>query len=191
MKKALVDSKYKLQKFPGKGGWTYVVISEIPKDQHAHFGMVRVKGKIDNYEIKQYNLMPMSGGTLFLPIKAGIRKIINKKRAILFISFCILIIHRLRYRELEICLRDEPSAYKTFMSYTDSEKKAFIDWIYSAKREETKISRIAKTMKKLQRKLRLYDIENNNSAERTCSCQKPSFRMEPFSCYTNWVVTAE
>ena len=160
LKKALVDSKYKLQKFPGKGGWTYVVISEIPKDQHAHFGMVRVKGKIDNYEIKQYNLMPMSGGTLFLPIKADIRKIINKREGDS--------VHTILYAdnspveipaELEICLRDEPSAYETFMSYTDSEKKAFIDWIYSAKREETKISRIAKTMYKLQRKLRLYDLE--------------------------------
>ena len=160
MKKALVDNKYKLQKFPGKGGWTYVVISEIPKDQHAHFGMVRVKGKIDNYEIKQYNLMPMSGGTLFLPIKAGIRKIINKREGDS--------VHIILYpdnspveipAELEICLRDEPSAYETFMSYTDSEKKAFIDWIYSAKREETKISRIAITMHKLQRKQKLYDIE--------------------------------
>ena len=160
LKKALVDNKYKLQKFPGKGGWTYVVISEIPKDQHAHFGMVRVKGKIDNYEIKQYNLMPMAGGTLFLPIKAGIRKIINKREGdsvhiILYPDNSTVEIPA----ELEICLRDEPSAYETFMSYTDSEKKAFIDWIYSAKREETKISRIAKTMYKLQRKLRLYDLE--------------------------------
>lgn len=160
LKKALVDSKYKLQKFPGKGGWTYVVISEIPKDQHAHFGMVRVKGKIDNYEIKQYNLMPMAGGTLFLPIKAAIRKIINKREGDS--------VHIILYPDnsaveipvdLEICLRDEPTAYETFMGYSDSEKKAFIDWIYSAKREETKISRIAKTLHKLQRKQKLFDIE--------------------------------
>jgi len=149
-----------MQKYPGKGGWTYVVISEIPKDKHAHFGMVRVKGSIDNYEIKQYNLMPMSGDTLFLPIKAAIRKLINKNAG----DF----VHVVLYPDnspveipgdLEICLRDEPSAYETFMSYSDSEKKAFIDWINAAKREETKISRITKMLLKLQKKQKLYDFE--------------------------------
>ena len=149
-----------MQKYPGKGGWTYVVISEIPKDKHAHFGMVRVKGTIDNYAIKQYNLMPMRGDTLFFPIKASIRKVIKKNAG----DMVHVVLHHDNSpveipEELEICLRDEPAAYETFMSYSDSEKKAFIDWIYSAKREETKISRIAKTMGKLQRKLKLYDIE--------------------------------
>jgi hypothetical protein len=160
LKKPLVDKKYKMQKYPGKGGWTYVVISEIPKDKHAHFGMVRVKGTIDHYAIKQYNLMPMTGETLFLPIKAAIRKVIKKNAG----DFVHVVLHLDNSaveipEELEICLRDEPSAYETFMSYTDSEKKAFIDWINAAKREETKINRIAKTLLKLQKKQKLYDFE--------------------------------
>jgi hypothetical protein len=33
MEKPLVNKKYKLQKFPGKGGWTYAMIPEIPQDK--------------------------------------------------------------------------------------------------------------------------------------------------------------
>ena len=54
--KPLVNKKYLLQKFEGKGGWTYAQIPEILQDKHAHFGWVRVKGTIDNYEIKIYRI---------------------------------------------------------------------------------------------------------------------------------------
>src|SRR5665647_646920 len=74
----LVDQKYQLQKMSGKGGWTYATIPEISKDKHAYFGWVKVKGTIDDYEINNYHLMPMGNGTLFIPVKAEIRKKIGK-----------------------------------------------------------------------------------------------------------------
>jgi hypothetical protein len=40
---------------------------------------VKVKGSIDSVELKNYRLIPMGNGTLFLPVKAEIRKKINKK----------------------------------------------------------------------------------------------------------------
>lgn len=40
---------------------------------------------------------------------------------------------------------------KTFLSNSNTEQKAFIDWIYDAKKEETIIERIASTITKLQR----------------------------------------
>lgn len=46
MEQLLVAKKYQLEKFPGKGGWTYVIISEIPKDRKRAFGTVKVKGKM-------------------------------------------------------------------------------------------------------------------------------------------------
>ena len=45
--KALVNAKYLLQQFPGKGGWTYATIPEIPPGKRIPFGWVRVKGSID------------------------------------------------------------------------------------------------------------------------------------------------
>ena len=158
--KPLVNKKYPLQKFPGKGGWTFVVIPEVLQDKKAPFGWVKVKGHIDDFEIKNYRLMPMGNGKLFLPVKAEIRKKINKQggdwvNVILFADDSALAIPE----ELLLCLKDEPLAYKTFLGYTEGEQKAFIDWISSAKKEETKVDRIVKTINKLLKKLKFSDME--------------------------------
>ncbi len=77
--KPLVNKKYLLEKYPGKGGWTYAAIPEVLQDKHAPFGWVKVKGQIDNFVIKNYKLIPMGTGKLFLPVKSEIRKKINKQ----------------------------------------------------------------------------------------------------------------
>ena len=158
MEKPLVNNKYLLEKFQAKGGWTYAVIPEIKPDKHSPFGWVRVRGTIDDFEIKHYHLMPMGNGKLFLPVKADIRKKIGKKegdyvQVVLYADSLPTEIPE----ELRTCLLDEPAAYNTFLSYTNGEQKAFIEWIYAAKKEETKIERIAKTLKKLERHQRLTD----------------------------------
>jgi hypothetical protein len=156
--KPLVNQLLTMKKYPGKGGWTYVEVSEIEQDKRTRFGSVRVKGTIDGYELKQYHLMPMGNGNLFLPIKAAIRKITGKKEGD---SIWITLYHDLSPieipEELITCLREEPSALKAFESLKDGDKKVYIDWIYSAKREETKINRIATAINKLQHGLKLYD----------------------------------
>ena len=162
MEKPLINKKYLLEKFQGKGGWTYASIPDILPDKHAPFGWVRVRGTIDDFEIKNYHLMPMGNGKLFLPVKAGIRKKIGKAEGDY--------VHVILYPddlpveipdELRLCFLDEPKAYKIFLTYTDGEKKAFIDWIYSAKKEETKIERIAKTISKIQKRQRLSDKDQS------------------------------
>ncbi|WP_276374188.1 YdeI/OmpD-associated family protein [Chryseolinea sp. H1M3-3] len=158
--KPLVNKKYRLEKFHGKGGWTFARIPEIIQDRKAHFGWVKVRGSIDGYEIKKYHLMPMGNGNLFLPVKAEIRKKIKKDEGDL--------VHIILYadneplevpEEMLICLQDEPQALSFFNSLSESERKFYIDWIYSAKKEETKIDRIAKTINRLMQGLKLYDKE--------------------------------
>jgi hypothetical protein len=75
----LVDKKYRLEKFAGKGGWTYAKIPELLPDKNNPFGWVRVRGSIDAVELTGYHLMPMGNGHLFLPVKAAIRKQIKKQ----------------------------------------------------------------------------------------------------------------
>ena len=99
MEQPLIDEKYLLEKFPGKGGWTYAKIPEILQDKSSPFGWVRVRGSIDGYEIKSYHLMPMGNGNLFLPVKAEIRKKIEKKKVTSFTSFYIRTICRLKFRK--------------------------------------------------------------------------------------------
>ena len=151
MEQPLVNEKYLLEKFKGKGGWTYAKIPEILQDKSAPFGWVRVRGTIDGYEIKSYHLMPMGNGNLFLPVKSAIRKKIGKKEGD--------VVHITLYKddlpveipgELQSCLLDEPSAYKNFLNHTPGEQKSFIEWIYSAKKEDTKIERIAELIRRLQ-----------------------------------------
>lgn len=158
--KPLTDKKYKLEKYPGKGGWTYAQIPGIPKNEKARFGFVRVKGTIDGYEINKYNLMPMSNGNMFLPVKAEIRKKIGKQEGdwvhiILYTDNDPLIIPE----ELLLCLEDEPTALKFFNSLTQSQQKYYTDWIYSAKKEEIKIERLATTVNRLLNGLKMYDME--------------------------------
>ena len=154
----LVNKSYLLEKFPGKGGWTYAAIPEILPDKHAHFGWVRVKGSVDGYELKGCHLMPMGNGKLFLPVKAEIRKKIKKQagdwvQVILFADNTPQEVPE----ELLLCLQDEPAAYEKFLKCTDGEQKAFVDWIYSAKTDETKVERIVQSINKLLSNQKLHE----------------------------------
>lgn len=157
----LVNKLYLLEKFPGKGGWTYAAIPEVSQNKKAPFGWVKVKGCIDDFEIKNYKLMPMGNGQLFLPVRAEIRKKIGKRAGdhvniTLFSDETPLEIPE----ELLLCFDDEhPKAYETFMSFTEGEQKAYQDWIYAAKKEDTKVDRIIKMMDRLLKGKKLYDKE--------------------------------
>jgi uncharacterized protein YdeI (YjbR/CyaY-like superfamily) len=62
------------------------------------------------------------------------------------------------------CLKTEPIAFEIFSSYTDGQKKEFIDWIYAAKTESTKVERIAETLNKLVKAREIKRITNNKAA---------------------------
>lgn len=157
----LVDAKYLLQKYPGKGGWTYAAIPEIVQNKKNPFGWVKVRGFIENYELKQHKLMPMGNGQLMLSVKAAIRKKIHKEAGdyvhiILFPDESKLQIPA----EIIACFEDEPKkTYAIFCSYTEGEQKAYLDWIYAAKTEETKANRILKMMDRLKKQLKFSDKE--------------------------------
>jgi len=146
----LVDNQYLLKKYSGKGGWTFAVIPEIVRDKHAWFGWVKVRGSIDGYEIKNYHLMSMSNGMMFLPVKAEIRKKIGKNDGdwVHIILYSEQLPH-VNQDDFMICLQDDPYAYQNFLKKTEPEQKAFIDWIYSAKNDEMKVERIAEILNKL------------------------------------------
>lgn len=155
MPKPLVDKKYKLEKFPGKGGWTFARIPEVLQDKKKPFGWVKVRGTIDGYEIRKYSLMPMGDGTLFLAVRADIRKQIKKSAGDT--------VHVVLYPdagpqelpdEMRDCLRDEPAALKFFNSLPEGEQKQYIDWVYSAKDDDARVERLATAVTRLARGLR-------------------------------------
>ncbi len=158
--KPLVNKKYLLEKSPGKGGWTYTIIPEIPPDKNSPFGWVKVKGSIDGYEIGNYHLLPTVKGTgqVFLSVKAEIRKKIKKEAGdyvhiILYPDNELLEIPE----ELALCLQEDISALQFFNSLNESERHNYVKWIYSAKMDQTKVDRIAKTLVRLSRHQKLTD----------------------------------
>ena len=149
--KPLTDKEYLLERFSGKGGWTYAEITEIPRNKEAAFGIVKVKGRIDNYEISSYTLMPMGNGSLLLAVKAEIRKKIRKEAGdyvhiTLYEDNSVFEIPE----ELKLHLEEE-GVYKLFTGRKRWEQKMCCDWIFSAKREETKRERIIRTLYRLKR----------------------------------------
>lgn len=129
----LVNKTVQMQKMPGKGGWTYVLIPEIKPAPNKPFGWQLVKGSIDDYLFSNYHLMPMGNGCLFLPVKSAVRKII-KKQAGDWVTV------KLNYdtdlptipEDFLLSLKDEPKALEAFLSLTAEAQKNIIHQITHA-----------------------------------------------------------
>lgn len=152
----LVDKDYLLLKTVGKGAWTFVEIPEIPMPK-TPFGMLNVKGKIDDYAFSNTHLMPIGNGHVGLAVRADIRKKIKKQAGD--------IVHITIYedktsltipQELLLCLEYEDGVLEKFEIYTEGQKKAFINRINSAKTEQTRADRIAKTISMIQKGEKFY-----------------------------------
>lgn len=143
IEKLLVDKDYQLEKI---GDWTFVEIPEIAMPK-TPFGMLKVYGKIDHYELLKATLMPIGNGNVGLAIKAAIRKKIGKEapdtvHIILYEDKTVLKMPE----ELLLCMKYEDGVLEKFEAYNDGQKTAFINWINSAKTEQAKVDRIAKTI---------------------------------------------
>ena len=158
IEKPLANKEYLLEKSPGKSGWTYTEIPEIPPDKKSPFSWVKVKGSIDGFEINNYHLMPSGKGTLLLFVKSEIRKKIKKQAG----DYVHIILYPDNEplevpEELLLCLHDDAEALKFFNSLNESEQHNYVKWIYSAKTEPTKVDRIAKTLVKLSKHQKFTD----------------------------------
>lgn len=153
----LTDREYQLERFPVKGGWTYAAITDIQKNKEAAFGFVKVKGTIDGYPVKSCNLMPLSNGSgMMMVVKAEIRKSIKKDEGdyvhITLYADNDPFIVREDFKER---LQEHESVYNAFIKYKQWEQRMCIEWIYSAKREETIEERIKKTIGRVLRREKL------------------------------------
>lgn len=154
----LIEGDFLLLKFPGKGGWTYVSLPVIVTDKKNYFNWVKVNGSIDDYELKDFHLMPLGDGTLFLSVKAEIRKKIRKQEG----DMVHIVLYLQQPMEdstdnLLLCLEDEPEAKLIFESFTKKEQQEYLSWIDSAKTKEGEVERIIKSIDRIKLKLRFTD----------------------------------
>ena len=151
-RKPLISGVYNLQRANVKGGWTYISIPEIIKENKWRPGGFKIKGSIDGCAIRQLRLM-RTGDMIFLPVNATIRKAIMKQagdavKLVLYEDDAELVIPG----ELLLCLEDEPGAREYFMQLSEGYKREYINWIGSAKQLQTKAARVAKMIEKLLKK---------------------------------------
>jgi len=156
--KPLVDKNYKIKRKSQKGGWHYVTISGIPLTNKNPQGLVRVKGFIDNYEIRQFNLLPMKTGEMMFVLKAPLRKAIDKKEGDMVHVKLFADKSKVTIPEeiLDSLIQSE-DAYTFFLTLTDSNKKYYIDWVNESKSLDTKVTRIVKMIRQLENKRKFWD----------------------------------
>lgn len=145
MSQFFLDDEFLLERFPGKGGWTYAAIPQIEQNPNNPFGWVKVSGFIDQIELSHYKLMPMGKGRLFMPVKAVYRKKLNKEAGDT-VRLRLNIENEEQRIPLEIkeCLELESERVQSeFNKLSEGERKAFFDWIYASQNEDVKALRIA------------------------------------------------
>lgn len=148
----LANGIYTLEKFPGKGGWTYAAIPGLSLHKENPFGWIKIYGTIDNYTLSNYKLMPMGNGCLFLPVKAAIRKVI-KKEAGDKVSITLYEDHAKPAipDDLLSCLKDNTELYNRFFDMQEAEQEKAITKIITAKNNNIREDHIAQLLNKLEK----------------------------------------
>jgi hypothetical protein len=152
-----------------KTGWSYI---EIPADiaeklKPGNKKSFRVKGKLDNFSIKNVALMPMGGGSFILPINAGMRKGTGKRKGAML---KVQLQAETKVKPLDAtlldCLADEPKALSYFKSLTPGHQRYFSNWIESAKTEQTRAKRIAQAITALAKGMGYGEMIRSHKKER-------------------------
>lgn len=146
----IVEGIFVLEKFPGKGGWTFAKVPVTLLPSGKAFGMVKVSGSVDHFQFEGKHLMPMGNGFLFLPVSKEIRKAIEKEAGQeVFIRLIGDEIPKGIPEELIDCLNDDPGKLSLFQALGSSEQKHWVEYIYSANSDELKAARIIKLLSDL------------------------------------------
>ncbi len=153
-----IKETFLIHRFKEKGektGWTYIefpaaVANKLKKGNRKSF---RVKGTLDAVPVNALALIPMGEGNFILPLKADLRKKLNKK---LGDSLQVNLVEDkdeiIFDQNLMMCLEDLPEALEYFNSLTVSHRHYFSNWVKSAKTDATVSKRIARIVNAMLKK---------------------------------------
>ena len=144
-----ITTMLKFDKKGDKTNWTYILIkSSIAQQLKPGVKTTfRVQGQLDEYNISQVALLPSGEGDFILPINATMRRQLKKQvGARLKVKIAAEVSKPPMDVDLIQCLKEEPEAWKTFSSLSQSHQHYFNNWVASAKTSNTKDKRIAHTI---------------------------------------------
>lgn len=150
----IVEGKFILERFSGKGGWTYIKLPGDLITTGKAFGMMKISGSIDDYEFDDKHLLPMGNGFVFMPVAKPVRKAIGKEEgdAVQIRFFREEIPDQLPL-ELIDCLKDDPGKLELFENLPKIEQDKWIEHIYTVEDIELRSARIIKLLDVLSSKI--------------------------------------
>jgi hypothetical protein len=140
-----------LERPEGVGTWTYVA---VPLDLHEALGsrgQIRVKCTIGGH-IFRASAMPKGDGTHYIVVNKSVRDAIGVTRG----DVVEMTIERDTAErkvdmpaDLAAALEQHPTAAAAFAKLSYSHQKEYVDWIDSAKKEETRQRRVEGTVERV------------------------------------------
>lgn len=152
----MVSFSARIQKAPGKGGWSYIIIDKkyTHKLKPGVRTSFRVKGMLDDHPIQKTSLLPLKTGGFMLPINAAIRKATGKNPGDrLRITLQIDARRTPLSADLLECLNDDAEARNFFNTLSPSNQRYCSKWIEDAKTPATKTKRLAACIIALSKKM--------------------------------------
>lgn len=144
----LCNAEVTLERFPGKGGWTYAVLPASVNIKASSFSMVRVNGQIDDLQLENVALMALGKGRLFIPVKAALRQQLGKQSG----DTVRLVLHlaadtvaaplSITDEELRACLADVPHALAAYEQLEPTQQAAWVTWVAAAPTDDQKVARV-------------------------------------------------
>ena len=151
------EFKATLVKPDAPGTWTYLVAPFKVEEIFGSKAQVKVKGTINGVPYRS-SLMPASDGTHYMVVQKALRDKAGITRGsmahvVMDIDTKPRVVETPPELENALGLSEEAGSVFGKLSY--SHKKEYVDWITSAKKEETKLRRVQKAISMLEEGKRL------------------------------------
>ncbi|MHA7130431.1 YdeI/OmpD-associated family protein [Algoriphagus namhaensis] len=146
----ILEGDYYLERFDGKGGWTYLPLRKESFAGVKSFGMLKVSGQIDDFSFEKKHLMPKGDGTLFLPVAKEIRQKIGKEAGDrVHVKLFRPEIPKGIPEEILACLEDVPGKKEAFFTLTPSAQRKWVEYIYENDSLDIRTQRVIQLLQEL------------------------------------------
>lgn len=150
----LFNAEVVLSRFPGKGGWTYAPVGQLPFKVKTHFGNLKVSGQLDELVLTDAHLMPMGKGLRFLPVNAALRKQLGKQagdvvRLRLFVA-AESVDSAISLADFTECLAEVPAALRAFEALAAPQQQQLFEQVASAEQQQ-QVARVEAVIAQLLR----------------------------------------